>query len=97
MNRVMLLDLLKYHKVKALTNLSLFEVVDEGAVVIDKNFRRETLPADTVIIAVGLEPQQEIYRSLKGHLTDLHLIGDARKAWNIMNAIWDAYEVARSI
>jgi 2-enoate reductase len=97
MNQVMLLDLLKFHKVKVLTNLSLFEVVDEGAVVIHKNFRRETLAADTVIMAVGLEPQQEIYRSLKGHLTDLYLIGDARKAWNIMNAIWDAYEVARSI
>jgi hypothetical protein len=32
---------------------------------------------------------------LQGRLTDLYLIGDARKAWNMMNAIWDAYEVAR--
>jgi len=72
-------------------------VIGEGAVVIDKDLRKETLRADTIILAVGLEPEQGIYRLLKGHLADLHLIGDAREAKNIMNAIWDAYEVARAI
>lgn len=97
MNRVMLLDLLKFHKVNVMTNLSLFEVMDEGAVVIHKDFRKETVPADTIILAVGLEPEQGIYRSLSGKLANLYLIGDAREAKNIMNAIWDAYEVARAI
>lgn len=97
MNRMMLVDLLKFHKVRVLTNFSLFEVIGEGAVVIDKDLRKETLRADTIILAVGLEPEQGIYRLLKGYLADLHLIGDAREAKNIMNAIWDAYEVARAI
>lgn len=89
MNRKMLLDLLKFHKVNVMTNVSLFEVIDEGVVVINKYFYRDTLPADTVIVAVGLEPEQEVYRLLKDHFTNLYLIGDARKAWNIMNAIWE--------
>jgi 2-enoate reductase len=97
MNRMMLLDLLKFHKVNVMTNVSLLEVTDKGAVVIDKNFRRDTLPAYTIILAVGLEPEQGIYRLLKGHSTHSFLIGDARKPWNIMSAIWDAYEVARTI
>ncbi len=97
MNRVMLLDLLKFHKVDVMTNFSLFEVTDKGAVVIHKDSRKETLPADTVIIAVGLESEQGIYHQLQGNLTNLYLIGDAREAKNIMNAIWDAYEVARAI
>jgi 2-enoate reductase len=97
MNRKMLLDLLKLHKVNVMTNVSLFEVIDEGVVVINKYFYRDTLPADTVIVAVGLEPEQEVYRLLKDHFANLYLIGDARKAWNIMNAIWDAYEVARAV
>jgi len=66
-------------------------------VLVDKDFRREVLPADTVILAVGLESVQDVYRSLQGRLTDLYVIGDARKAWNMMNAIWDAYEVARAL
>jgi 2-enoate reductase len=97
MNRVMLLDLLNFHKVEVMTNFSLFEVIDKGAVVIHKDSRKETLPADTIIIAVGLQPEQGIYRLLHGNLTNLYLIGDAREAKNIMNAIWDAYEVARAI
>jgi 2-enoate reductase len=97
MNRVMLLDLLKFHKVEVMTNASLSEVTDKGAVVVNKDSRIETLPADTVIIAVGLESEQGIYRLLQGNLTSLYLIGDAREAKNIMNAIWDAYEVARAI
>jgi len=97
MNRKMLLDLLELYKVNVMTNVSVFEVIDEGVVVIDKDFRRDTLSADAVILAVGLEPEQEIYRSLKGHLASLYLIGDAREAKNIMNAIWDGYEVARTI
>ncbi len=93
----MLLDLLEFHKVKVMTNLSLFEVNGEGAVVIDRDFRKSTIAAETIIMAVGLEPDQGIYRQLKGQTTDLFLIGDAREAKNIMNAIWDAYEVARAI
>jgi 2-enoate reductase len=97
MNRVMLLDLLKFHQVEVMTNFSLFEVTDQGAVIINEASQKETLPADTVIIAVGLESDQGIYRQLHGDLTNLYLIGDAREAKNIMNAIWDAYEVARTI
>ncbi|HUL21501.1 MAG TPA: FAD-dependent oxidoreductase [Thermodesulfobacteriota bacterium] len=98
MNQVMLLDLLKFHKVDVKTNFSLDEVTDQGAVVIGKDSRKETLPADTIIIAVGLAPERGIYHSLLGKkITNLYLIGDAREAKNIMNAIWDAYEVARTI
>jgi 2-enoate reductase len=97
MNRVMLLDLLKFHEVDMMTSFSLLEVTDKGAVLNHKDSRRETLPTDTVIIAVGLESEQGIYRSLRGNLTNLYLIGDAREAKNIMNAVWDAYEVARTI
>jgi len=97
MNRVMLLDLLKFHRVEVMTNFSLFEVTDKGAVVVNKDSLKETLPADTIIIAVGLEAERGLYRMLQGNLTSLYLIGDAREAKNIMNAIWDAYEVARTI
>jgi hypothetical protein len=45
---------------------------------------------------VGLEPEQGIYRQLKGNLANLYLVGDAREAKNIIETrVWDAYEVAR--
>ena len=97
MNRLMLLDMLKFYKVNVFTNTSLSEVTQEGAIVMDREFGRRNLPADTVVIAAGLKPEQELYHALQGQTPNLFLIGDSRKAQNIMNSIWDAYEVARMI
>ncbi len=97
MNRAMLIDLLKYHKVKVITNHALLEVTDDGAVIIDKNFQRQSVPADTVAIAVGFESNRELYDKLRGKIVDLYVIGDALQASNVMHAIWSAYEVALNI
>ncbi|MGA2959754.1 MAG: FAD-dependent oxidoreductase [Thermodesulfobacteriota bacterium] len=97
MNRLMLLDMLKFCKVNVFTNTSLSEVTQEGAIVMDRDFGRRNLPADTIVIAAGLKPEQELYRALQGQTPNLFLIGDSRKAQNIMNSVWDAYEVARMI
>jgi len=63
----------------------------------DKGFRRERIQAETIGLAIGLKPEQELYQSLREKIPNLYLIGDSREAQNIMNAIWDAYEVARMI
>ena len=96
-NRMMLLDLLKFHKVNILTNASPSEVTDEGVVLIDKSSHKSTIPADTVVLAVGLECDQELYNSLAGKIPNLYIVGDAKLAQNIMYAVWDAYEIARNI
>jgi hypothetical protein len=40
---------------------------------------------------------QDLYWELQGKIPNMYLLGDSRQAKNIMNAIWDAYEVARAI
>jgi 2-enoate reductase len=97
MNKMMLLDLLRFHKVDILTNTSLFEVKDNEVIVINQSFSKHTLKTDTVILAVGLAPDQDLYRELQDKIHNLYLIGDSRQARNIMGAIWDAYEVARTV
>jgi len=96
-NSLMLLDLLKFHKVKTLTGAAIQEITDNGVMVIDKNFIKNRLPADTVVIAAGLESDRELYRPLTAGIPDLYVIGDARQPLNIMNCIWDACEIARNI
>ncbi len=96
-NRTMLLDLLKFYKVHVLTNTSLLDITDDGVGLIDGHFRRSTLRAGTVVLATGLECDQELFRSLRGEIPHAYLIGDAKQPRNIMHAIWDAYEVAKNI
>ncbi|HHW02532.1 MAG TPA: FAD-dependent oxidoreductase [Thermoanaerobacterales bacterium] len=98
MNRIMLIDLLKFHGVDIMTSAYLLEVTDGGAVVMRKDSgTRTTIPTDTVVLATGYRPDNALYRSLSGKIANLYLIGDARDPQNIMNAIWDAYEVAQNM
>jgi len=96
-NMMMLRDLLRFHQVKVLTNTALSEVTDDGVVVVEKSSKKATLPSDTVVIAVGLCPDKELYSSLKDSAPNVHIVGDAVEAQNIMHAVWDAYELARNI
>jgi 2-enoate reductase len=96
-NRMMLLDLLKFHKVNILTGTTLLEVGDAGVTLVNKHFNRNTLKAGTVVLATGLKPAETPLYSLIGKAPNVHIIGDAKQPRNIMGAIWDAYEVAKNI
>ena len=93
----MMRDLLNYHGVKIMTRCMLTEVGDDGAKVSTPSGEEEELEADTHVLAIGFESDRRLYRSVADMATSLYLIGDAREARNIMGAIWDAYEVGRSI
>jgi len=96
-NKIMVLDMLKFHNIKVVLNSSLQEIKDGSVEVIDKNFKKSNIPADTVVISIGLKPNSELYQDIAGKVPDAYVVGDASSARNIMYAIWDAYEVARSI
>lgn len=96
-NSLMILDLLKFHKINILTNAGLSEITEDGVVVTDKSCSKNRLSVDTVVIATGLKSDQELYRSIAATVPNLYVIGDARQPRNIMNCIWDAYEIARNI
>jgi len=97
MNRLMLLDLLKFHKVEVLTHTSLLEVLEDGALLIDHELRRRYSSADGIVVAVGLKPERGLYQALRNQNPNLYGIGDCRNPQNVMNAVWDAYEIGRMI
>jgi 2-enoate reductase len=97
MNRLMLGDLLKFHQVEILTETSIRELTREGAVLTGKDQRTKLLPADTIVLAVGLKPERALYEVVRPEVANLHLIGDAMNPQNIMGAVWGAYEIARVI
>jgi 2-enoate reductase len=96
-NKSMLIELLKYNKVTTILDQPVLEIVDEGVATINRNSEKSVVAADTVVIAVGLKSDQELYHAIYGVAPNVHLIGDAQKARKIMNAIWDGFEVGRSL
>lgn len=96
-NRNMLLDMLAENKVQILNNTIIQEATKDGVVVIDREFRRKVINCDTVILAIGLKPEKELYESLMVEFAELYEIGDCKEPRKIHHAIWDGYTVGYGI
>ena len=82
--------------VKMLKETKVLEITKEG-VVVENADGRQTLPADTVVIAAGAKPNDDLYKALEGKIEKLNIIGDAVKVARIPNAIEAGYKLAASI
>jgi 2-enoate reductase len=96
MNRMMLTDLLALNKVNILTGAHIREITNEG-IIVNIGDSGKTIKADTVVIATGLKPDDRLYQTLQGRFPTVYMVGDCRETRNIMGAIWDGYEVGRTI
>ncbi len=96
MNEDMLTDLLDYNNIEVITNATLQSVEDKNVVISTENGEK-TIKADNIITSIGYKSNDKLYNELKYDISDIHLLGDAKQVEDIMNSIWDAYELARSI
>ncbi|MDO4807741.1 MAG: FAD-dependent oxidoreductase [Coriobacteriales bacterium] len=98
MNANYLRDGFAYHGAKVLTNTRLAAITNDGAVVEDAaTGQRRTLAADTVVLSLGFRPAPSRVADYAAPGVEVFQIGDGRQVGNIMTAIWEAYEVARSL
>jgi len=91
-------ELLEKFNVTILIGHQACEVTKSGVLVIDKQKKKKKLEADTVIMAVGSEPNQ----SYQPHLQreggmEVYSIGDCVKPGRIYDAIHSAYKTALRI
>ncbi|KGK88530.1 FAD-dependent oxidoreductase [Clostridium sp. HMP27] len=96
MNYSMLVELLAFHNVDVYKNTKV-EKVTKSVVIITNTEGQKEIPADTVITSVGYSQNNALYNSLNDSDKVLYNIGDSREVHNIMNAIWNGYEVGRGI
>jgi 2,4-dienoyl-CoA reductase (NADPH2) len=91
-----LMERLVHRGVYFYPNSPLYEVKKNG-VYIEYNHELLFLEGDTVVLAVGVTPQKEIFEKLKGSVTELYAIGDCVEPRDAMNAIKEAAELGRRI
>lgn len=95
-NRAMLLQMLAEAGVNILTAAEISRITDRG-VTIRRNRKSQTTKADTVILAVGMKSRRGLLDALEGKMSAIHAVGDCVKPRKIMNAVWEAYCIARLI
>ena len=99
--KLMTNNLMKKHDVEIHTSSKVEGITRKGVEisVTDKgeDQSKKLLKADTVVLAIGMTPITELADALDANMKNVFRIGDCRSPRNVMNAVWDAYEVARTI
>ena len=96
MNKMMLLKMLDEAGIGMVTSARVCEITDDG-IVVQKNSDTRIFSADTVVLAMGMKSEKKLLDDLEGKLPDIHAVGDCVEPRKIMNAIWEAYNIARLI
>jgi pyruvate/2-oxoglutarate dehydrogenase complex dihydrolipoamide dehydrogenase (E3) component len=95
-SRKVLLNRLKEKGVRLIVGVS-YEGVEKGGLMIaHPDGRREILPADTIVLAVGARPNVDLARELDKDFP-IYVIGDAKEPRRIKNAIEEGFATTLSI
>jgi len=91
-----LLKRLQAKNVKILTNTK--AVAIEGNYVVAKcNEHKKRISADTIVLAVGAVPKNELYEKLKDDFKNVYAVGDCVKPQRVRQAIAAAFKTAIKI
>jgi 2,4-dienoyl-CoA reductase-like NADH-dependent reductase (Old Yellow Enzyme family)/NADPH-dependent 2,4-dienoyl-CoA reductase/sulfur reductase-like enzyme len=97
LNKLGLIGLLHQHGVQFRMEVKLEEITDKGAMVIDKQWNRFEIPADSVVLSLGFKPRTTAVKALQELALDVYVIGDCANPSNLKHAIHDAFNVAVEI
>ncbi|MFC2039449.1 FAD-dependent oxidoreductase [Chloroflexota bacterium] len=91
-----LLNMIKESRVDVLTSTQLLEVTKEAAVVGTDGSKRQ-LAADSVVLALGFQPESTIRGALEGKVRQLFAVGDCVRPRRMLDAIWEGFHAGRLI
>jgi 2,4-dienoyl-CoA reductase-like NADH-dependent reductase (Old Yellow Enzyme family)/thioredoxin reductase len=92
MTRRRLMDELRNKKVTLLASTTCEEINEGGVLVTTAEGKKETIPADTIIIAVGYDANDRLYKALEGKIREIYCIGNSAKPRRILEANSEGYQ-----
>ena len=96
-SRAALLHLLKERGVSTFLNWRL-ERIEEGRVLLsDRDRNRKEVETDSVILALGLKPNQDLLEPLRKSFPEVQVIGDCREPRKIYQAVHEGAFAGRAI
>ncbi len=93
-----LMNRTKNLNIKTFVSTQIKEICPRGVVVVSRNGAEETLDAfDTIVLACGVRPKDELSKQIQGKVQEVHVIGDAAKARRGLEAIRSGSEMGRKL
>jgi len=90
-------DMLKKAGVRALCKSEVLEAKQSSLVIRIGESKPFEISADTVILSIGMKPDQQLLESFKAACSESYVIGDSRTPGRIKDAIHDGDRVGRLI
>lgn len=97
MTRRRLMDGLRSKKVTLLASATCEEIREGSVLVTTAEGKKETIPADTVIIAVGYKANERLYKALEGKVPEIYCIGNSAKPRRIFEAVSEGYQTGLAL
>lgn len=95
--RSALLDVLTTEGVNMMTETKAVEITKGGLIVATREGVRQTIDADTIVLATGAKPNVELIQALEGKVPDVYCVGDCVKPRTILEAIHEGFGTALTI
>lgn len=92
MNKQMIMELLEHHQVDIRLQTKLQEI-REHEIVVETQGTIQELASDCTILALGYRSNRSLYNQILLKAKDIYNIGDSSHPKDIMEGIWDAYEL----
>ena len=93
----MLKELFTYHKITTQLGARLNKITHDG-ITAETTEGELTIKADQVILAIGYMQANDLpTRMYQKHPEKVTVIGDCKKVSNIMNAVYEGYEVGKNL
>jgi 2,4-dienoyl-CoA reductase-like NADH-dependent reductase (Old Yellow Enzyme family)/thioredoxin reductase len=97
-NRQALLARLKEKNVVLVTGVKRYEeITGNGLVIIDSHGNRRTIECDTVVLATGATPNNQVAKAFEGKVGEIRLAGDCVQPRRIVDAIHEGARLGREI
>ena len=87
-------DELTQNQVSIITGAKVEAITDKGVTVSDSEGNQTVLQMDIAVLALGVEPVNDLAAALAGKVKELYVIGDAKKPAKIHDAVADAFVLA---
>lgn len=83
--------------IAAYTSSTVREISARKVIIEDLQGDKKELPADTVVMAIGSKANNELFEAVKEFDSQVYLLGDAQNPSNIMDAIYNAFDLVNKI
>ncbi|WP_245599024.1 NAD(P)/FAD-dependent oxidoreductase [Thermoanaerobacter thermocopriae] len=97
LTRVLLLNRMAEKKITVLTKSKVREISGDKVIIESKSGTQEITGIDTIVMAVGSKPKNDLLKSIEEENIPVYTIGDCVKPRKFIDAIYEGFRIAYNV